>query len=211
MCTFLRARAALGLLTALVSLLGLGVSSAAAATPNKGKHPVSPGQKLFERVWQVDDSEAGRDGLGPLFNERSCVACHFLGGIGGAGPNQNNVALLTFAERHVENVPRTQAELVRLHPGFQAGITVVLHRYSSRGPTYAAFCSKLLGLQSTWNSYGDPVRRALEAGEVDSDGPIQSLEIDGKQFELSAQHHSHVRRGLDRQHSRGSDRTHGRS
>ena len=145
------------------------------------------GAKAFRAVWQVDDSEAGRDGLGPLFNERSCVACHFLGGIGGAGPNQNNVALLTFAERYVENVPRTQAELVRLHPGFEAGITVVLHRFSSHGPAYATFCSKLLGLQSSWDWAGDPVRRALEAAEVDGEGPVQSLQIDGKRFELSAQ------------------------
>ena len=102
------------------------------------------------------------------------------------GRTRTTIALLTFAERHVENVPRTQAELVRLHPGFQAGITVVLHRFSSHGPAYTAFCSKLLGLQSNWNWDGDPVRRALEAAEVGGDGPIRALEIDGKQFELSA-------------------------
>jgi cytochrome c peroxidase len=55
------------------------------------------GKTLFEHDWQPSDPLAGGDGLGPVFNARSCVACHFQGGVGGGGPNQRNV--LTFETR----------------------------------------------------------------------------------------------------------------
>jgi len=45
------------------------------------KTDVHRGRDLFERVWEPDKTGDG-DGLGPLFNERSCVACHLLGGVG---------------------------------------------------------------------------------------------------------------------------------
>lgn len=60
----------------------------AAATPEQLTH----GKMLFEHQWTVGDKLAGEgDGLGPVFNADSCVACHFQGGVGGGGPNQNNV------------------------------------------------------------------------------------------------------------------------
>ena len=46
------------------------------------------GLTLFEHDWKPGDSLAGGDGLGPVFNERSCVACHFQGGVGGGGRRQ---------------------------------------------------------------------------------------------------------------------------
>jgi len=46
---------------------------------------------LFEHEWQPGDSLAGGDGLGPVFNEHSCVACHFQGGVGGGGDFKHNV------------------------------------------------------------------------------------------------------------------------
>jgi mono/diheme cytochrome c family protein len=50
------------------------------------------GRDLFEHEWQPNDPLAHGDGLGPVFNARSCVACHFQGGVGGAGPNGFNVS-----------------------------------------------------------------------------------------------------------------------
>ncbi len=49
------------------------------------------GGELFEHEWQVHDPIAKGDGLGPVFNGKSCVACHFQGGVGGGGANQHNV------------------------------------------------------------------------------------------------------------------------
>jgi CxxC motif-containing protein (DUF1111 family) len=56
--------------------------------------PEADGKMLFEHQWVQGDRLADGDGLGPVYNARSCVACHFQGGVGGAGTNQCNV--LTF-------------------------------------------------------------------------------------------------------------------
>jgi CxxC motif-containing protein (DUF1111 family) len=50
------------------------------------------GLVLFEHEWKPGDPMAGGDGLGPVFNERSCVACHSQGGVGGGGDSRHNVA-----------------------------------------------------------------------------------------------------------------------
>jgi len=50
------------------------------------------GAELFQHEWTVNDPLAGGgDGLGPVSNARSCVECHFQGGVGGAGTNKHNV------------------------------------------------------------------------------------------------------------------------
>ena len=44
------------------------------------------GRELFLREWKPNDPRChGGDGLGPLYNEASCVACHSQGGTGGRG------------------------------------------------------------------------------------------------------------------------------
>ena len=52
---------------------------------------IAQGRELFMHEWSVDDPLAAGDGLGPVFNERSCVACHFQGGVGGSGPRAATV------------------------------------------------------------------------------------------------------------------------
>lgn len=49
------------------------------------------GRDLFLHEWEANDPLAKGDGLGPVFNAKSCVACHFQGGVGGGGPNSHNV------------------------------------------------------------------------------------------------------------------------
>jgi CxxC motif-containing protein (DUF1111 family) len=56
------------------------------------------GRELFERDWRFGDSRArGGDGLGPVYNARSCIGCHNQGGVGGGGPLDNNVDMLTVS------------------------------------------------------------------------------------------------------------------
>lgn len=59
-------------------------------------YPKLSGQELFTREWQPHDprSRSG-DGLGPMFNDSSCVACHNQGGVGGGGAKAKNVTILT--------------------------------------------------------------------------------------------------------------------
>jgi CxxC motif-containing protein (DUF1111 family) len=59
--------------------------------PRASAEARASGLELFEHEWQVHDPIAKGDGLGPVFNGRSCVGCHFQGGVGGGGANQHNV------------------------------------------------------------------------------------------------------------------------
>jgi len=54
------------------------------------------GAEIFSREWIPGDSRShGGDGLGPVFNDSSCVACHNQGGVGGGGPASKNVDIVT--------------------------------------------------------------------------------------------------------------------
>ena len=67
---------------------------------------VGQGRDLFTREWLPGDP--GRqtgDGLGPMYNDTSCVACHNQGGVGGAGSASKNVDLLTAVMTPVEGEP----------------------------------------------------------------------------------------------------------
>src|SRR5262245_14932941 len=55
------------------------------------------GKVLFEHEWTPGDPLAsGGDGLGPVFNAKSCGACHRQGGAGGSGPFEMNVNIFTI-------------------------------------------------------------------------------------------------------------------
>ena len=78
-----------------VLVAGVLVSTAGIAVTCCNRKPsdeaLAAGKTLFEHDFTVNDPLCGEgDGLGPVFNETSCVACHFLGGVGGAGPNEFN-------------------------------------------------------------------------------------------------------------------------
>lgn len=57
--------------------------------------PAGPsGAELFARTWVAMDPRAGEgDGLGPVFNGRSCAGCHAQGGLGGSGGSHANVVV----------------------------------------------------------------------------------------------------------------------
>ncbi len=58
--------------------------------PRASAAEIAEGRELFEHEWAANDPLAHGDGLGPVFNARSCAACHFQGGLGGGGTNQHN-------------------------------------------------------------------------------------------------------------------------
>src|SRR5437016_2232044 len=64
--------------------------------PDKQQESLAAGKELFAREWLHGDkrSHAG-DGLGPVFNARSCAACHHQGGLGGAGPKETNASVVS--------------------------------------------------------------------------------------------------------------------
>jgi CxxC motif-containing protein (DUF1111 family) len=58
------------------------------------------GEVLFKHNWTPKDPlSPGGDGLGPVFNAPSCVACHHQGGAGGSGGLEHNVTSFTVRGR----------------------------------------------------------------------------------------------------------------
>jgi CxxC motif-containing protein (DUF1111 family) len=69
------------------------------------QHPDDPamaqaGRDLFVHKWVPKDPLAGGDGLGPVFNADSCVACHHQGGTGGGGGLSHNVTTFVVRTSH---------------------------------------------------------------------------------------------------------------
>jgi CxxC motif-containing protein (DUF1111 family) len=96
---------------------------------------VARGAELFARDWLPGDRRShGGDGLGPVYNETSCIACHHQGGAGGAGPVSTNVEILNRGDARAPT---------RLHPGFRASGSVLLHRFGV-DPKYQAWRFELL-------------------------------------------------------------------
>lgn len=104
----------------LLSLLALGywlfLSSGLPVwwEPTASAKDIAAGRVLFEHEWTPNDPLASGDGLGPVFNARSCVACHFQGGVGGGGETGHNAT-------HFEVLPQ---------PGRNEYLTGVLHSNS---------------------------------------------------------------------------------
>jgi len=102
-CVRKRSSAALGAGVAGVVFFSFGIGawkSAAFAAGPEGRKPdqkaVAQGRELFEREWLPGDSRShGGDGLGPVFNDSSCVACHNQGGSGGGGAASKNVDIIS--------------------------------------------------------------------------------------------------------------------
>ena len=100
--------------TVFVTLLAIaggwiGVSGLNAWNARLTPEKIAAGKVLFEHEWSVNDSLCGQgDGLGPVFNANSCVACHFQGGIGGAsGNNRNVVSFEVQQEEDSDVIPPT--------------------------------------------------------------------------------------------------------
>lgn len=89
------------------------------------------GEQLFNHSWSRKEDTRGTHGLGPLFNARSCVECHQLGGTGGSGANENNLLLLAV---HWDQLTTTEARQAArsaaddLHPDLSEVPAIVVHQ-----------------------------------------------------------------------------------
>ncbi|WP_422928787.1 di-heme oxidoredictase family protein [Singulisphaera sp. PoT] len=152
-----RKAACLGLL-GIVGLTGTGLivtTKAPAADSKAGKvDSVALGREIFNREWLPGDGRShGGDGLGPVYNDTSCVACHNSGGVGGGGPLSKNIDILSASGGFIPPVveagqaakpgqpqrPTSDTKaLYKVHAGFRAGRTVVLHKFGI-DPNYQAW------------------------------------------------------------------------
>ena len=100
------------------------------------------GRELFVRDWSRPESKPAPngDGLGPMYNDVSCVACHAQGGTGGGGDNSKNVRLLHLVGTNGVALHSTKASASvekarqQVHPDFGGGFggdatSIVLHRH----------------------------------------------------------------------------------
>ena len=150
------------------------------------------GRELFTREWLPNDARSsGGDGLGPLFNESSCVACHNQGGLGGSGPESKNVQILSVvalsaqpsrhqrtggsiaatlsteamrAKQATKSSKAILADLEKLHPDFAVSHSIVLHRFSV-DPAFRAWRDRFSA---------DP-SDAFFSGDVDSSEDVSDL------------------------------------
>jgi CxxC motif-containing protein (DUF1111 family) len=151
------------------------MANAASAADVLSKAQLEKGKELFVREWIPDDPRShGGDGLGPVYNDTSCVACHNAGAPGGGGPNSKNVDIVSafpmqnqmvvvqapgFFKRALSALlgieqPAPQAAkpgkidtapLIKAHAGFKTSRSVVLHRFAS-DPKYDAWRISLVGM-----------------------------------------------------------------
>ena len=112
---------------------------------------VAVGKALFMRQWEPGQAAApGGDGLGPMHNDVSCVACHGQGGAGGAGPIEKNVSVLSLGPRPPGISRRAfQKAAFGIHPSFgsdsrEVTTNIILHKLSV-DPAYIAARRRLVG------------------------------------------------------------------
>jgi CxxC motif-containing protein (DUF1111 family) len=76
---------------------GARAADADAAPQAKEARRIAQGRDLFNREWTPNDRRShGGDGLGPVYNERSCVGCHHQGpSNGGGGSAGTNIEIMT--------------------------------------------------------------------------------------------------------------------
>lgn len=142
---------------------------------------IQQGQALFEQEWSSRNPTVGSDGLGPLFNARSCVACHHQGGIGGGGDSRFNAQ--TVAIEHMSIVPKALGRvdddvvarvLNAFHPGFvRNGLMVNTAPLVHHGGTVAyreASKKFLANIPATFSEFGGPT--TSEETRKANNGPI---------------------------------------
>ncbi len=102
---------------------------------------IAKGRMLFQRLWRPHDTLSHNgDGLGPVFNERSCVTCHSLGGSGGGGSIHRNVELVTPLPNNppkADDVTATKKliEALKIQTGLRTLTSSVLHKFGT-SPAY---------------------------------------------------------------------------
>lgn len=125
---------------ALVMLWGVTQGFAWLISPSQ-QELMAEGRDLFNHEWTPNDPLSGEgDGLGPVFNANSCVACHSLGAPGGAGENKHNVTAfnvlpnrndsnmyggVVHANATSEQLLESNEQIERLYPLIPGGVKVI--------------------------------------------------------------------------------------
>jgi CxxC motif-containing protein (DUF1111 family) len=155
------------------------------ATSHTGAEQVRLGEELFNREWVANDARSpSGDGLGPVYNETSCVACHNLAAPGGAGPATKNITILTrVGERTISTSPVTSPEV----------IDPVVSPETEKSPLFAPMLAFVRGenarltKQSGERKSAPPSSTQPAAGSVPKDAqpPTDTKEVNHPELEVS--------------------------
>lgn len=172
------------------------IVNAVAAAWGPSPETIAQGRKLFLHEWKVDDPLAGEgDGLGPVFNARSCVACHFQGGPGGAGPNQFNVAAfevhptspnapvragVVHAAAVRADLRESRANVARLFPTIENGTRIV----DGCSISIVDFNPVQFFEMNTPALFGSGLVERISDGSITRARNLRALKTIGKEFEL---------------------------
>ena len=142
------------------------------ATPALAVNPevLRRGADLFQHEFSSQHPMLGSDGLGPLFNARSCVACHHQGGVGGSGDARFNAKALEIESLEVSR-PTTLAAVAialrQIHPGFA----------SSDGSPVATVNLPHFGGSSVMDRLRASTRTGTEASTPPTGGEASAVEV----------------------------------
>ena len=125
---------------------------------------IAKGRTLFQHEWSSRNPKLGGDGLGPLHNAKSCVACHHQGGVGGSGAarfNAKSIGIETLRVVGFNPTPDVVSNmLVTFHPGFVSADGVMnnslpLHH---RGPNAFLYANRSImsGIPAEFSESGSP-------------------------------------------------------
>jgi CxxC motif-containing protein (DUF1111 family) len=88
------------------------------------------GRDLFMHEWTPGDPLASAgDGLGPVFNAASCVACHRQAAAGGGGPVENNVTIFTRVSKETHEAKQGVVHLFATEDDFRETLQNVSGRF----------------------------------------------------------------------------------
>jgi len=144
------------------------------------------GAEIFVREWIPGDKRShGGDGLGPVFNDSSCVACHNQGGTGGAGPASKNVDIVTAfhapQQRNQQAGPVGQLTIPQTLPGFLfQSVFGDLDNGAAQGPADPAAAEQQDAQQAEPQQQLSPAERAAVARKKQAELRKQQMEADRK-------------------------------
>lgn len=172
------------------------------------------GRDLFVHEWTVDDPLCSDgDGLGPVFNDKSCVACHFQGGVGGGGGIQQNVTALEIRPNRDQTQPVNNViHASAVNPSLLESVSATLAKYTFEEQFSYESCGSVsirtrvvnAAMTESINSpalYGVGLIDSISATSIKSNAVKRKLSHIGDEFNLNF---TRTKPGKVRKHSWGS-------
>lgn len=162
---------------------------------------VASGETLFAHKWVENDPMSSEgDGLGPVFNARSCAECHFQGGVGGGGDQRFNVA--SFEVLPTLGHPQPTGGVIHAKtafPGYEESKTTVASVFPivPQGMTITAVCTAPLK-----KDYDPVIHHSINTPTLFGAGKIDRIPV----LAIRGNHAQRVVNGIEREMSSEFDR-----